>query len=146
MEVIFQTKTYKGDVNKGVKVFYEPYLYKRIELKSHVYSPRDTSLSLSINPYKLDFSQYSQNSIREKILSISNNTGNNNYISIIDQPSELDKLDINCRLKPYESIFFEVKLSEDGFRNEFEKSLTIQLHSINKLRFTIPIKRTIRVP
>ncbi|MFH2050231.1 MAG: DUF1573 domain-containing protein [bacterium] len=146
LEIIFETKTYRGNISKWVKVFYDPYSSIRIDVQSYVYRPLDTTLALSIIPYKLDFSQFRQNIVDRNRLLILNNSDKNQYMSIIDYPTEIEYPDISERIKPNDSIYYEIILNDIGIGGEFEKSMTIQLFSLENIRFTIPIKRTIRIP
>jgi len=49
-------------------------------------------------------------------------------------------------VKAGETAKGEIKLDNDYLDKEFEKSLTIEVSDANKTHFTIPVKRTLRVP
>ena len=40
----------------------------------------------------------------------------------------------------------EITLSDEYIDQEFEKSITVEVNDASKSRFTIPVKRVIRVP
>ncbi len=146
LEIIFSTKRYKNRVTKRPKIqTNEGPPDKYVQIVSHVVERPDSTYPVIIRPYKLDLSQFTQK-VRDKItFEIKNVSDMELDFSMVSVPEGLFELDLPESVKPGGEVKGTLKLKKEAISESFEKSFTIQLNDEKKSRFTIPVKRTVRV-
>jgi len=105
----------------------------------------DSAFPIVVKPYKFDISQYGEKTVKEREFVINNLSEEDLEISLIDMPVDMFKLKLPKKVKAGDSEKGKIELIGDP-EAEFEKSITIQLSDSLKTRYTIPVKRTIRIP
>ena len=146
LEIIFSTKRYKNRVTKRPRIqTNEGPPDKYVQIVSHIVERPDSTYPVIIRPYKLDLSQFTQK-VRDKItFEIKNVSDMDLDISLISAPHGLFELDMPKSVKAGGEIKGTLKLKKDAISESFEKSFTIELNDEKKSRFTVPIKRTVRI-
>ncbi len=72
---------------------------------------------------------------------IRNVSPENLEIKVVSQPYGYFKLDIPKEVKADQAIKCKLKVNKDKLKEEFQKSITIELNDAAKTRFTIPVIR-----
>lgn len=146
LEIIFSTKRYKNRVTKRPRIqTNEGPPNKYVQIVSHVVERPDSTYPVIIRPYKLDLSQFTQK-VRDKItFEIKNVSDMKLDLSLVSVPEGLFELDLPKSVKPGGEVKGTLKLKKKAISESFQKSFTIQLNDEKKSRFTIPVKRTVRM-
>lgn len=146
LEIIFSTKRYKNRVTKRPKIqTNEGPPDKYVQIVSNIVERPDSTYPVIIQPYKLDLSQFTQK-VRDKItFEIRNVSDMELDLSLVAAPGGLFELDLPKSVKPGGEVTGTLKLKKEAISESFEKSFTIQLNDEKQSRFTIPVKRTVRV-
>ncbi|UCD16763.1 MAG: DUF1573 domain-containing protein [Candidatus Zixiibacteriota bacterium] len=106
----------------------------------------DSTHPIVISPYKFDISQFGDKEVSERKFVIENVSDQDLDINLIDMPSGMFKLELPKKVKAGKSAGGKIEIFDAYLTEEFEKSITIELSDAEKTRFTIPVKRTIRIP
>ena len=106
----------------------------------------DSTYPIVIRPYKFDISQYGEKERSSLEFTIENVSDMDLELSLIDMPANMFKITLPKKIKAGESGKGKFAILKDYVPKEFEKSITIQLNDNPKTRFTVPVKRTIRIP
>jgi len=117
-----------------------------VKIKADVITNPDSTFPVIIKPYKFDISQFGEKERKKLKFEITNVSDNELNIQLIDMPIGMFKVKMPDKVKAGKSEEGELELLDDYVDQEFEKSITIQLSDKNMTRFTIPVKRTIRIP
>jgi len=105
----------------------------------------DSTYPVVINPYKLDLSQFTTK-VRDKItFKISNVSDMELHPSLVYASSDLFDIELPGSIAAGAEAEGVLKLKEAALDLSFEKSVTIQFDDEKESRFTIPVKRTVRV-
>jgi len=67
-------------------------------------------------------------------------------IRLVDMPINMFKITLPKSVKPGKPVKGEIEVSDEFLSKEFEKSITIEFTGKETSRFTIPVKRVIRIP
>ena len=139
--------SYKGYVTKRPLIeTNDSTRYHYIMIRSYVTPFPDSTYPIKIEPYRLDISQFGD-IVRDRInFTISNVSENNIKVSAIDIPSLIYPIDFGEEIVADDSVEYTMVLNNEGINNPFTKSITIQCDDNNNTTFTIPIRRTIRIP
>jgi len=147
LEIIFDTKNYKSNVTKRPRIqTNEGPPDKTVTISATVVPRPDSTYPVVIAPYKLDLSQFSDKPIDEADFTITNRSDQTLDVTLIAGESALFSIDIPESVKPGESASGHLKLHKDAMEKSFEKSFTFELSDSAHSRFTVPVKRTVRVP
>ena len=146
LEIIFSTKRYKNRITKRPRIqTNEGPPDKYVQIVTHVVERPDSTYPVIIRPYKLDLSQFTQK-VRDKItFEVKNVSDMDLDISLVAVPNGLFELDMPKKVKAGGEIKGTLKLKKEAIGESFEKSFTIELNDDKQSRFTIPIKRTVRI-
>jgi hypothetical protein len=106
----------------------------------------DSTYPIIIKPYKLDISQFGEKVRDQMKFTISNVSDKPLDLSMVAVPTELLTLTLPKSVPAGKSAEGMIKLKPDALKKEFEKSVTIELGDGKATRFTIPVKRALRVP
>jgi hypothetical protein len=147
LEVIFNTKHYTGQISKRPRIdTNEGPPEKSVQIDCEVMLRPDSTYPVIIKPYKLDISQFGEKVRDQMKFSISNVSDKPFELSVVSAPTELLVATVPKRIEAGQSVEASVKLQPDALTKEFEKSITIQLSDEKSTRFTIPVKRALRLP
>ncbi len=61
-------------------------------------------------------------------------------------PNKMFKVSLPKNVKPGKAAKGKIELLDEFVSEEFEKSITIEFNGKESTRFTIPVKRVIRIP
>jgi hypothetical protein len=115
-----------------------------VEIAAQVTARPDSTYPIVIEPYKLDFSQYSEEVLREKEFALYNSSDKPLELSLVSQTDEFFEVVLPKTVEPNETVTGMVRLKESVMDQNFNKSLTIQVNDERNSRFTIPVKRSLR--
>jgi hypothetical protein len=99
---------------------------------------------VTIKPYKVDLSQFSERVRDEMKFTIHNISEEDLDISLVSWANNFFVVDMPEKVEAGKTAEAIVTLTDEAIEQSFEKSLTIELSDKTKSRFTIPVKRTIR--
>lgn len=97
-------------------------------------------------PYKFDISQYGEKPRKKLEFTITNVTDEKLAVQLVDMPIGMFKVSLPKNVKPGKTAKGKIELFDDFLSEEFEKSITIELTGKETTRFTVPVKRVIRIP
>lgn len=106
----------------------------------------DSTYPIIIKPYKLDISQFGEKVRDQMKFTIMNVSDKPIPLSAASLPNDYITLTLPATVPAGKSVEGLIKLKPDALKKEFEKSLTIQLGDEKSSRFTIPVKRSLRLP
>ena len=61
-------------------------------------------------------------------------------------PAGMFKVSLPKKVKPGKTVKGKIELLDDVVSKEFQKSITIEFSGKETTRFTVPVKRVIRIP
>jgi hypothetical protein len=147
LEVIFDTKHYTDNITKRPRIeTNEGPPEKYVEFNCTVLRRPDSTYPVIIKPYKVDLSQFGEKVRDQMKVTITNVTDKPIDISVVAWPAELLTATFPKTVGAGQSADGMVKLNDNAIKKEFEKSITIQLTDDKSSRFTIPVKRSLRLP
>lgn len=97
-------------------------------------------------PYKFDISQYGEKPRRKLEFTITNVTDKKLDLKLVDMPMGMFKVSLPKNIKPGKTAKGKIELFDEFVSEQFEKSITIEFGDDKSTRFTIPVKRVIRIP
>ena len=145
LEIIFSTKSYQNRVTKSPSIeTNEGDVPRKVQIVTHVVARPDSTYPVTVTPYKLDLSQFTDK-VRDRIEFIVKNVSDQDlHLTLIDAPSEFFSVDLPEKVKAGQEVNGTVVLNEDNLNESFAKSMTFGLDDEKNSRFTIPVKRTVR--
>lgn len=147
LEIIYSTRTYRGLQSKRPNIeSNEGAQSKSIQFKANVYTNPDSTYPLLVKPYKWDISRFGEKERTQLEFDISNISREDLEINLIDSPAGMFKVNLPRKVKAGKTEKGTISLKAEYADKEFEKSVTIELNDASKTRFTIPVKRSIRIP
>ncbi len=145
--MIFDSKNYNGKVTKRPRITTnEGPPDKYVQIMVDITQRPDSTYPIVVKPYKLDLTQFGEKVRSEIKFTIANVSDKDIEATVVSVPTELMDLTLPKTIKAGKTAEGMVKLSKQGVDSKFEKTITIQLNDDKASRFTIPIKRDIRVP
>jgi hypothetical protein len=119
---------------------------KTVQIKCDIELRPDSTYPIIIKPYKLDLTQFGQKVRSEIKFTIENVSDKDLSPEIVSMPTELFDVDLPKDIKAGKTAEGMLKLKKDAIDQKFEKTITLQLNDEKHTRFTIPVKRDIRLP
>ncbi len=147
LEIIFGSGSYIGHVIKRPKIeTNEGDPEKFVEFTCNVVIKPDSLFPITIKPYKLDLSQFGEK-VRDKMeFRINNMSDKPLDLTLISAPSDLVNITLPKSVAAGGSAEATIALTKGAVEKEFEKSFTFEVNDEAHNRFTVPIKRALRVP
>lgn len=147
VEIIFNTKQYRSLITKSPRIeTNEGKPDKSVSITCNVTDRPDSTFPLVVKPYKLDLSQFGER-VRDQIkFTITNMSDKELEITKVYVPDGYGTLTCPAKVGAKATVEGSFKLSKAGLAKPFEQSFTIEVNDEQKNRFTIPIKREVRVP
>ncbi|MEW6015302.1 MAG: hypothetical protein AB1690_08270, partial [Candidatus Zixiibacteriota bacterium] len=147
LEIIFSTGHYTKRQSKRPTISTNegPEL-KSVQILCDVVTNPDSTYPIIIKPYKFDISQFGEKERSSMDFTIQNVSDLDLELALIDMPANMFKVTLPKKIKAGETAKGKFALQKEYIPKEFEKSITIELNDNAKTRFTVPVKRTIRIP
>ena len=146
LEIVFSSKAFRGYVTK------KPYLITNIsddpvfiEIKAEVLTKTEQLEPLSLTPYKLDVSQFTQKPRRIAKFLIENQSDQDYNLTLLDSSENLFKVSLPDKIKAGETLEGQVEVLKEMTEQQFEKSFTFKINDEKNTRFTMPVRRIYRV-
>ena len=117
-----------------------------MKISADVIANPDSTYPITIYPYKFDVSQFGEAVRKSLEFEIANLSDKDLDIELIDMPYNMFKLKMPKRVKAGSKEKGRIEVMDEYLPQEFEKSITIQVSDENSSRFTIPVKRVLRIP
>ncbi len=147
MEIIFDTKHYTDKISKRPRIeTNEGPPEKYVQIDCEVMRRPDSTYPIIIKPYKLDVSQFGEKVRDQMKFTISNVSDSAINLTTVSWPRQFLTVTLPKTVLAGKSVEGLIKLTPDAIKKEFEKSITIQLSDAKSSRFTIPVKRALRLP
>ncbi|HUV31345.1 MAG TPA: hypothetical protein VMY05_09685 [Acidobacteriota bacterium] len=147
LEIIFSTKRYRSRITKSPSIeTNEGEPHKRVRIVADVLARPDSTFPIIIKPYKLDISQFGEKVRDEMKFNITNVSEQDLKVRLVYQPEGYFDLELPGTVKAGKTAQGVLKLRKEAIDTSFDKSVTIELDDESASRFTIPIKRKLRIP
>jgi len=144
LDIIFSTKTSLNRVSKTPTIqTNEGPPDKRLQIIATIVAQPDSTFPLVIQPYKLDVSQKTENTIDRIEFGIRNVSDEELTVELISGADDYFKVELPKLIKPGEMAKGRLILLKSALGKPFQKSFTIQAGDEVGSRFTVPVKRTI---
>ena len=117
-----------------------------MQITANVVATPDSTYPIRIKPYKFDISQFGEKTVDKRDFVIENVSDSDLDLSLVSMPEGMFTVKLPKQVKAGQTAKGEIKLDHDYLDKEFEKSITIEVNDANKTHFTVPVKRTLRVP
>ncbi|MCX6826973.1 MAG: hypothetical protein NTV06_06890 [candidate division Zixibacteria bacterium] len=106
----------------------------------------DSTDPIIIKPYKFDISQFGEKERNTLEFTIRNISNTDLELKLVDMPAKMFKLILPRKIRAGGTEKGKIIVQKGFVSQEFEKSLTIELNDKLLTRFTVPVKRIIRIP
>lgn len=147
LEIIFHTKRYKNKIIKQPRIeSNEGKPDKTVSIQAQIVIQPDSTYPIVISPYKLNISQFGEKIRNEMTFKIENVSDQDLKPTIVDIPSDLFEVDMPDKINAGKTEEAVLKLKEFALEQNFEKTFTIELNDEAKTRFSIPVRRALRLP
>ncbi|MFQ5454470.1 MAG: DUF1573 domain-containing protein [Candidatus Zixiibacteriota bacterium] len=147
LDIIFSTKSYRGYVSK--RPYFETNISDEkayLKIFAELIPEPENMMPISITPYKLDVSQFSEKPRRRAKFLIENKGDRDFDIKLIDGSDKYFDVSLPKSVKAGETVEGMITVHKDAIKNEFEQSLTFEVSNNEELiRYSIPVKRTYRI-
>ena len=117
----------------------------KVKISSEVISNPDSTFPIIISPYKFDISQFGEAERSWLEFKITNISKEDVEVKLIDMPFEMFSVKLPKKIKAGKTAKGKIQILDEHIDSAFEKSMTIELNDKAVSRFTIPIKRVIRI-
>ena len=106
----------------------------------------DSTFPVVVKPYKLDISQFGDR-VRDKMkFTITNVSDEDVSLELVSGLPGLASIDLPDKIEAGRSARGEITLNPDVLEDEFEKSFTFEVGKEDGVRFTVPVKRSVKKP
>jgi hypothetical protein len=145
LEIIFSTKAYAQRVTKRPRIVTnEGQPDKSVAVIADVLQRPDSTYPVIIRPYKLDISQFGEK-VRDRMkFTISNVSDKEVQINLIAGLPKHAEISLPKKIGAGQSGSGEVRLLPAALEQSFEKSFTFEVKADSSVRFTVPIKRSVK--
>jgi hypothetical protein len=117
-----------------------------VQITADILANPDSTFPIVISPYKFDISQFGEKERSSLEFTIKNVSADELEVKLADMPSDMFVLTLPKKIKPGKYEKGKIVVKKDYLPKEFEKSITLQVNDKLNSRFTVPAKRTIRIP
>ncbi|MEW5795707.1 MAG: hypothetical protein AB1772_05030 [Candidatus Zixiibacteriota bacterium] len=147
LEIIFSTRTYNQKVTKRPRITTnEGPPDKTVSISADVIQRPDSTYPIIIKPYKLDISQFGDK-VRDKMkFTITNAADEELALKLVADLPQFAEITLPKKIGPGETASGEIKLKPQVLERSFEKSFTIEVEKDKGIRFTVPVKRSVKEP
>jgi hypothetical protein len=146
LELIYSSAHASGTIRKSATISTNGSEQNyNVTFAANITSQPDSTYPVIIKPYKLDISQFGEKSRQEMKFSIVNVSDVDLEPTLISCPDDIFKVILPKKIKAGQTGEGTLKLKGEKLGEEFQNSFTISLNDKNNSRFTIPVKRAVRV-
>ncbi len=145
-EIFFTSRSYRGKVTK--RPYFETNAGDRkyyVRITAELIPEPDTVMPLSLNPYNLDVSQFTSKPRRRAKFLIENKSSRDYELTLIDWSRKYFDVELPKKIKAGETAEGIVTVHKDMVDSEFEQSLTFEISDENHTRYTLPVRRMVRI-
>ena len=147
LEIIFSTKHYSSRITKTPRIeTNEGPPHKNVRIITQVVRRPDSTYPVIIKPYKLDISQFGEKVRDQMKFTVTNVSDQDLDLKMIYLPEDLVTVDLPRSISAGKSAEGILRLKEPALSMSLEKSFTFELNDADTSRFTVPIKRTVKLP
>jgi hypothetical protein len=147
LEIVFSTGRYANRTAKRPAIMVEGQPEPiSIDIVAYVLPRADSIYPLTLNPCKLDLSQYGATVRDRASLKITNISDRDMAIRMVSGPVEFGTVTVPEKIGAGETVEVELVLNETSVKESFEKSFTFELDDEHNSRYTIPVKRRYHDP
>ncbi len=146
LDIFFSTRSFRGYVTK------RPYLETNIsdektylKIYALLLPEPEKDTPLVINPNPLDISQFTDLPRRKGTFLIENRSNHDVELTLIDWARDYFDVKLPKKIKAGEAAQGTVTIHKDKIPEEFEHSLTFQINDDKQTRYTLPVKRVVRI-
>ncbi len=146
LDIFFSTKSFRGFVTK------RPYLETNasdektyVKIMAELIPEPQKGKQLVINPPTLDVSQFTEKPRRKGKFLISNRSDQDYKITVVDYASDYFDVDMPKKIGAGETVEGVITVHKNRIPEEFEHSLTFMINDDLEQRYTLPIKRQVRI-
>ncbi len=145
LEIIFSTKAYTQRVTKRPRIVTnEGQPDKNVSIVAEVIQRPDSTYPVIVKPYKLDISQFGEK-VRDRMkFTITNVSDKEIELTMIADIPKYAEISLPKKIGAGQSASGEVKLLPAALDKQLEKSFTFQAGEGKGVRFTVPVKRSIK--
>lgn len=148
LEIVFSTKHFRGLTEKKTAIISnatnEPKAY--VSFIADLSQESEEMRPLVIQPSRVDVSQFTKTPRRRAKFLIENRSDEDYALQVIDDYDVSFEINLPRKIKAGETVEASVTVDEDKINEEFLQSFTFQLDDEKKTRYTVPIKRSVRIP
>ncbi|HWR83587.1 MAG TPA: DUF1573 domain-containing protein [Candidatus Deferrimicrobium sp.] len=146
LELYFSTGSYRGPVAK------RPYLETNIDeekvmvrIKAELVPEPDTLMPITVSPFNLDVSQFTQKPRRKATFLIQNKSDQDYDLMLVDWSRRHFAVELPPRVRGGETVTGTVVVNEEVIPLEFSQSLTFAISDSAQTRYTVPVTRMVRI-
>lgn len=146
LDIFFSTKSYSGKVKKVT--YFETNandLKTRLRIRAELLPKPDSARPIYISPIKVDISQFRPKPRTKSKFFIINADTVDYALTLIDHADHIFDLDWPDSVKAGDSVKVAITLHEDSLDFEFDHSVTFQISDEMYTRYSVPIRRMIRI-
>lgn len=146
IEIVFSTKRFRGLVAK--RPFFETNAGTErnyLKITADLSVDGDMMRPLVISPTEVDVSQFTQAPRRRAKFQITNLSDQDYKLQVVDDAFNNFEIDFPGKIKAGETVEATVLVKEDLIEFPFEQSITFQLDDEAGSRYSVPVKRIVRI-
>jgi hypothetical protein len=147
LEIVFDSRSYRGAVRKGPRFqaagSTEP---TKLTIIANITTRPDSTYPVIIKPYKVDISQFGEQTRDQMTFSISNVSDADLHPTLVSVDENAFTVTLPATIRAGETAEGVVQLTAKALTESFEKSFTFSLSDGSSTRFTVPVKRTVKSP
>jgi hypothetical protein len=144
LTIIFDTRSYRGMVTKRPYVELADGSRWSVRIHSELLPKPEEAMPISLDPYRLDVSQFTPTPRRMGKFNIVNKGDRDYNLKLIDYGAEFFELDMPTVVKAGQTATGTIMVHEHLIESEFTHSITFELDDEMRTRYTLPVKRMYR--
>jgi hypothetical protein len=147
LDIFFSTKSYRGLVEKAP--YFETNIDDRkvyVRIKAELIPEPEAMRPVYPSPYKVDVSQFRPTPPRTKTKFYIVNPTNTDYeLTLVDNPEHVFAVQMPATVAAGDSARVIIDVKDEYVDQEFEHSLTFSVNDEENSRFSVPVKRMLRI-
>ncbi len=146
LEIVFSTKSFRGlvakqpffETNAGTERYY-------LKIIADLSVDAEQMRPLVVSPAVVDVSQFTEAPRRRAKFQITNHDDKDYDLRLVDHAFNNFDIELPKRIKAGETVDATVLVKEALVGEAFEQSITFELNDADSTRYTVPIKRVVRI-
>ncbi|HOP07219.1 MAG TPA: DUF1573 domain-containing protein [candidate division Zixibacteria bacterium] len=146
LDLFFSTRSYMGKVDKTPFMktnVSDEKVYLKIE--ANLITAPDQDFPLTLDPYRLDVSQFTPEERRVASAWIHNHDSRPYKLTLVDHADHVFEVKMPEQVGARDSAQVKIRVTDDYLDSEWDYSLTFRINDSAHTRYTLPIKRMLRV-